>query len=123
MLKNFLLALSLLINGIVAYGLWFQPTSSGERMTCDEARSDAKNKTATAAFAQRNGESLAKTHQFLTNSDYLLRNIDDQQDTLTLIYVADFFPSTCGIHMPGFDGGIVRVRTNDVSAPLVKQVY
>lgn len=122
MIKNIVLALSLLINGLVFRAIYYPPTNSGERMTCDEARSSGANATATAAFAERNSRSLIKTHQFLKNSDYDLRNIGEVDGQLTFVYTANFYPSTCGVHLPGIDGSIVRVRTDGTSAPLVKAV-
>ncbi|CAN7652927.1 hypothetical protein [Rhizobium sp. LjRoot254] len=123
MLRNVVLALSLLMNGVVGYAYYFPAIGTGPKMSCDEARSDAENKAATEAFARENGGSLAKTHEFLKNSDYKLRNIGDAGDGLTFVYVATHYSSTCGFHLPGIDGSIVRILTDSQVEPLVKKVF
>jgi hypothetical protein len=123
MLRNVVLALSLLINGVVGYVYYFPATGTGPKMSCDEARNDAANKAATETFARENGGSLAKTHEFLTSSDYKLRNIDNDGGGLTFVYIATSYSSTCGLHLPGIDGSIVRVLTDSQAEPLVKTVF
>jgi hypothetical protein len=123
MLKNALLALSLLINGAVAYLYYFPKVDSGPRMSCEQARRDAENKLATDAFARANGGSFAKTHAFLVNSGYGLRNVDDEGGSLTFVYVATSYSASCGIHLPGFGGGIVRVGTDAKAGSLITRIF
>ena len=122
MIKNIALGLSLLANLVVAYFVFGPRTTSPVKMTCAEARSEDLSKSATSAFAQAHAYSLFKTHEFLRNSDYELRNIAILDGMTSFIYTANFYPSTCGIHLPGVDGGIVRVRTNLQVEPLVTGV-
>jgi hypothetical protein len=126
MLKNSLLLVSLLINSLalyVAYVFYFPPTTYAEKMTCREARSEPDSKTATEAFAKRNVGSFAKTHEFLRNSGFYLRNIADGDDTIIFVYIATSYSSACGPHLPGVDGTIVRVETDISAKPSVKAVY
>lgn len=126
MFKNAVLALSILLNCIIAY-LVFAPSigpAGANKMSCAEARNDIASKEAISAYGKTHGGSLAKVHEFLTNSDYQLRNIDESNGTLSFVYTSSaFYPSACGLHLPGLDGGIVRVDT-DIDGTLgVRQVW
>jgi hypothetical protein len=122
MLRNLLLLLSLSVNAAIAY-VFYHPTTTGARMTCEQARSDIENKRATEAFAAANNRSVSLTHAFLSNSGFQLRNIDDAGGNLTCIYVVTSYSATCGLHLPGADGGIVRVRTSSSAALSVEAVF
>jgi hypothetical protein len=111
LIKNLLLAFSIVGNAVAVYVFLNPETLPGPRMTCEEARSDHLNKQATATFASDNDMSLSKVHAFLRASGYQLRNIDAG----TYVYTTRDYRSACGISLPGIDGSILRVRT-DVSA-------
>ncbi len=120
MLKNGALALSLLLNGALIF--WFAALParpSGIRMTCEQARSDVLNKQATIDFALQNNGSLAATHSFLWASDYRLRNVANTNGQVIFVYIATTYPQTCGFHLPGIYGSIVRVRTDVPARPSV----
>lgn len=112
MLKNLLLACSLLLNGIIAYSLFTPARTNAAKMTCEEARSEILNKQATLKFSSENNRSLVRTHEYLWASDYTLRNIGFSDGQATFVYTAEWYPKTCGFHLPGIDGSIVRVLTN-----------
>ncbi|EBA11444.1 hypothetical protein RCCS2_02258 [Roseobacter sp. CCS2] len=81
-------------------------------MTCEEARSEILNKQATIDFASNKNGSIIMLHDFLDASDYTLRSMTSSDEQITLVYVANTYPKTCGIHLPGFDGNIIRVQTD-----------
>lgn len=126
MFRNAILAASLLANFLLVY-IMFQPaggTTNSTRMTCEQARSGIGSKKAVSEYADRNGLSFSKVHLFLTDSDYELRNITVQDGTVTFVYTsAAFYPSTCGIHLPGIDGGILRIATEITADPKVLSVW
>ena len=101
-----------MLNGVIAYNFFTPRQSNAVKMTCDEAHSEILNKQATFKFSSENNGSLALTHDFLRASDYSLRNIGISDDQVTFVYTATSHPSTCGHHLPGIDGSIVRVHTN-----------
>lgn len=115
MLKIWALAISLSANCLTAYVL-FQPTSevrSKDRMTCAQARNENDNKAAVRNYADREKVTISEVHEYLRNSDYELRNIDVADGRLTFTYRSSgFYPHTCGIHLPGIDGGILHVETD-----------
>jgi hypothetical protein len=122
MFKNIALAVSLLLNGIVAYWAFFPTQSNAARMTCAEASSETLNKQATLKFSIENSGSLAATHDFLRASDYGLRNIASVNGQLTFVYTAKSYPQSCGFHLPGLDGNIVRIRTDLLVPPTIVDV-
>jgi hypothetical protein len=125
MFKNLFLLASLLANCLLVY-IILQPmraVTHSDRMTCEQARSEIENKKAVDAYAEANSSSLNMVHSFLTNSDYQLRNIDVSEGKITFVYTSSaFYPSSCGVHVPGFDGGIVRLETDIVDDPKVVTV-
>lgn len=124
MFKKVILAVSLLANCLTAYVI-FQPASAAtisDRMTCDQARSEVENKKAVSAYSK--GRDLAKVHGFLRNSDYALRNVSIRDGKVAFVYTSQaFYPSSCGLHLPGIDGGIVRIETDIAAAPHVVSVW
>jgi hypothetical protein len=92
-------------------------------MTCDQSTNEELNKKAAAAFAHSSGESFFKTHEYLTSSDYVLRHINLSGDSVTFVYTANIYPSTCGWLLPGVDGSIVRVRTDLAKEPSIVQIF
>lgn len=135
MFKNIVLVVSLLINAAIAYVIFSPPTSSEPKMSCKEARNERLNKAATLAFTHENNNSFEKTHEFLRNSGYSIRNVGMTTDGYSLrnlgtasegvvsfIYTAHGYRKTCGIHLPGFDGTIVRVHTNIQFEPQIIDV-
>jgi hypothetical protein len=126
MFKNAVLALSILLNCVFAYGLFAFSigSTSADKMSCAEARSQTASKEAVIAYAVKHGGSLVKVHDLLTNSDYRLRNIDVSNGTVSFVYTSSaFYPSACGLHLPGLDGGLVRVNTDIDGNPSVRQVW
>jgi hypothetical protein len=123
---NIILVVSLIANCLFAY-IMFQPVNAATnavRMTCSQARSDVENKRAVIEFADRNGSSFSKTHEFLRNSDYELRNISIDDGRVVFVYTSSIlYTSTCGIHLPGTDGGIVRVGTDLAADPAIRSVW
>ena len=125
MFRNVILAISLLINCLLVY-IMFLPASTArnvDRMTCQQARSEIDNKRAVSAYADSHGSSLSKVHNFLVNSDYALRNVAVQGGNVTFVYTASFYPSTCGLHLPGVDVSIVRVETEIATDPRIQRVW
>jgi hypothetical protein len=123
MLKNIILAVSLAINAFALF-VFLNPVSyPSPKMSCEQARSELLNKQATWTFARENDGSFFKTHQFLRASDYKLRNIAMADGSTVFVYTADTYPSTCGWHMPGIDGSIVRVKTDLTAEPRIIDVY
>jgi hypothetical protein len=124
--RNVVLAMSVLANCALAYIL-FQPVNAAtvsDRLTCEQARNDSENKKAVSEYAEGHSWSFSKTHEFLRNSDYELRNVSARDGKLTFVYASSaFYPSTCGIHVPGIDGGIVRIDTEVVVDPRVRSVW
>ncbi|OJF98174.1 hypothetical protein AX761_12485 [Rhizobium sp. 58] len=120
------MAVSFLANCLLAY-IMFQPVSAAtgsDRMTCEQARSDADNKRAVSEYADRHNASFSKVHEFLRNSDYELRNVAVLDGKVAFVYTSSaFYPSTCGIHVPGIDGGIVRVETEVATDPRIRLVW
>ena len=92
-------------------------------MTCEQSTNEALNKKAVADFARSSGESFFKTHEYLTSSDYILRSINLSRDSVTFVYTANIYPSTCGWLLPAIDGGIVRVKTDLAKEPSVVQIF
>ena len=125
MIKTIVLFASLILNGLFTYDV-FLPANDAttvDRMTCEQARSDDQNKIAVDAYAEGSGFSLSKVHEYLSVSDYALRNIAVKEGKVTFVYTSSvFYPSACGIHLPGIDGGIVRVETDISSDPKVVAV-
>jgi len=121
--KNIVLSLSLISNGLVAYFILNPATTLAVKMTCDQVRNEGANKAATLAFALANGGSLSKTHDFLRNSDFYLRNIHIADGKSTFVYTASNYPSTCGFYGPVVDGGIVRIGTNLGNDPLIAGIW
>jgi hypothetical protein len=98
--------------------------TNSDRMTCEQARSDVANKVAVRAYAQSNGASFSKVHAFLRNSDYELRNVSSDDGKLAFVYTSSaFYPSACGVGLPGTDGGIVRVETEIDRDPKIRSVW
>ncbi|MFN7091546.1 MAG: hypothetical protein ACK4P4_13410 [Allorhizobium sp.] len=125
MFKNAVLALSILLNCVIAYVVFAFPigSTSEDKISCADARNEIGSKEAVMAYAEKQGGSLAKVHGLLTNSDYQLTNIDISNGTVSFVYTSSaFYPSACGLHLPGLDGGIVRVDTNIAGTPGVLQV-
>ncbi|SIQ58007.1 hypothetical protein SAMN05880561_103612 [Rhizobium sp. RU33A] len=126
MFKNAVLTLSILMNCAIAY-LVIAPSigpAGADKMSCAEARNEIASKEAISAYGKTHGGSLAKVHEFLTNSDYQLRNIDVSNGTVSFVYTSSaFYPSACSLHLPGLDGGIVRVDTDIDGTPSVRQVW
>lgn len=126
MLRNVVLAMSVLANCLLVY-MAFQPVNPAtfsDRMTCAQARSETENKKAVSDYVEGHGWSFSKAHEFLRNSDYELSNVSASDGKLTFVYVSSaFYPSTCGIHVPGIDGGIVRIDTEVVVDPRVRLVW
>lgn len=126
MVRNVVLAMSVLANCLLAY-IMFQPvhtSTHSDRMTCAQARSDTDNKKAVSDYVKGHSWSFSKAHDFLRNSDYELTNLSAVDGKLTFVYVSSaFYPSTCGIHVPGIDGGIVRIDTEVVVDPRVRLVW
>ncbi|MEM7176670.1 MAG: hypothetical protein AAF503_03100 [Pseudomonadota bacterium] len=112
MIKYVALVLSLLLNAMFAMALYLPDRDSGPRMTCEEASNEELNKLTTRAFINTSKGSFDATHRFLRASDYELRNISRENGMATFVYVARHFRNTCGIHLPGIDGSIVRVRVD-----------
>lgn len=112
MFRNIVLVISLLANAYVAQLVFGGTSSNAPRMTCEQARGEKESKRALESFAERNGSSLAKLHDYLKNSDYSLRNLHFSEGKVTFVYAANFYPSSCGIHWPGLDGNIVRIATD-----------
>lgn len=82
-------------------------------MTCAQARNEKDNKGAVRSYAAREKVTISEVHEYLRNSDYELTNIEAADGSLTFTYRSSgFYPSTCGIHLPGIDGGIVHVETD-----------
>jgi hypothetical protein len=93
-------------------------------MTCEQARSETENKKAVSEYADAHSASFSKAHEFLRNSDYELRTVSVQDGKLTFVYTSSaFYPSTCGIHVPGIDGGIVCIDTEVVVDPRIRSVW
>ncbi|MEM0949742.1 MAG: hypothetical protein AAGK37_20255 [Pseudomonadota bacterium] len=109
MIQYAALGLSLLLNAIFAIGLYLPDRNSGPKMTCVEATNDGLNKRATQAFIDASEGSFDATHRFLRASDYELRDISREIGMPTFVYVARHYRNTCGLHLPGIDGSIVRV--------------
>lgn len=126
MVWKVVLALSVLANCVLAY-IMFQPAAAAtvsDRMTCAQARSDIENKKAVSEYVEGHSGSFPKAHEFLRNSDYELRTLSDRDGKLTFVYASTaFYPSTCGIHVPGIDGGIVRIDTDVDAAPKIRSVW
>jgi hypothetical protein len=125
MFRNLFLLASLSANFFLGY-IMFQPVGAvthAEGMTCEQATSEIENKLAVSAYAEANSFSLLKVHAFLRNSDYRLRNIAVNAGKVVFIYTSSaFYPSSCGVHMPGVDGGIVRLETDIAADPKVMKV-
>jgi hypothetical protein len=125
MFRNLFLLASLLANCLLVY-IISQPmraVTDSNRMTCEQARSEIDNKKAVGAYAEANSSSLSKVHSFLTNSDYRLRNIAVSEGKMVFVYTSSaLYPSSCGVHVPGFDGGIVRLDTDIAADPKVVTV-
>ncbi len=123
MFKNFVLISSLLLNALAAYSIFSSPTSDGPKMSCEQARDEGLNKEVTQAFAKGNNNSFAKTHRYLRNSDYSIRNIwTSAEGAVTFVYTAHSYPKTCGLHFPSINGSIVRVLTNVSADPQIIDV-
>jgi hypothetical protein len=126
MFRNLFLLASLSANCLLVY-IMFQPVGAvthSVRMTCEQARSEIENKRAVSAYAEANSFSLLKVHAFLRNSDYRLRNISAHAGKVLFIYTSSaFYPSSCGVHVPGVDGGIVRIETDIAADPKVIKVH
>ncbi len=126
MFKNVILAVSLLANCLLAY-IIFKPVraaTSSDRMTCEQARSDTDNKRAVSKYADDHSASFSKVHEFLRNSDYELKNVAVGDGKVAFVYTSSaFYPSTCGIHVPGIDGGIVRIETEIATDPKIRLVW
>ena len=98
--------------------------AAGEKMTCDQSRSETGSKQATAAYAALHDASFEATHQFLRASGFALRNLHSESDGTTFVYIARSYGRTCGrMHWPGFDGSIVRVKTDIRTAPRITDVW
>jgi hypothetical protein len=126
LVQNIVLAISLIANCLVTY-IVFQPVNAAtgsDRMTCRQARSDIENKRAVSAYADSHSASLTKVHEFLRNSDYELRNVSFRDNSVAFVYTSSaFYPSACGIHVPGIDGGIVRIETDIITDPKIRLVW
>lgn len=122
MIKNILLAVSLIANAAVLYIVFNPPRFPDPKMTCDQSRNEALNKKATSDFAHDNGASFFKVHEYLRSSDYQLRNVATEGGSTTFVYTANTYPSTCGSLLPGIDGTIVRVKTDLAVEPNVVAV-
>lgn len=126
MLKNAVLCLSILLNCAIAYVVYAPSIGStnAEKMTCDQARREIASKAAVQSYSEMHDRSLVTVHAFLTNSDYQLRNIDISNGRMSFVYTSSaFYPSTCGLYLPGLAGGIVSVDTGIVGTPDVLQVW
>ena len=123
MIKSTIFGLSLLVNGLVAYTLISTRLPDGDHMTCEQAQSETENKLAVSRYAAMNGSSLAKTHEFLKNSGYDLRNIAMIDGRAKFIYKSHGYRMVCRLPVPSFDGSIVRINTDMMADPRVVSVF
>lgn len=135
MFKNIVLALSLLFNAAIIFVILNAPTSREPKMSCKEAMDERLNKAATLAFSNENNNSFEKTHEFLRNSGYSIRNVGMKtggyplrnletasESVVSFIYTAHGYRKPCGIPFPSFFGNIVRVHTNIQFEPQIIDV-